>query len=133
MANLDDLGPAGLSADDVVYVARDCLTTRGFTVQSAIDGDKVVLQAARTGWVDTVTGRRLGLVLRLVRQGGRWHGEALLTDWRDNLAFFLAGALLGPVGWSAAALSAVSRCFGDDEARQLLSHLREALADREVA
>ncbi len=131
MAGSIELGPATFSADDVKHIAEDCLSCLGFSAHSSTSSDKVVIQAERSGWARAITGRRLGLVVRLSKKGDKWIGEAALTDWQDNLAFFFAATVLGPVGWGAAALSAASRLFSDNDKAKLFDYLRDAFGKKE--
>lgn len=126
------LGGAALDADELVWCAAECLASLGYRTRSHVDGDRAVVEGSRDGLVDTVTGRRRVVVVRLERRGGTWHADARLTDWRHNLAFFAASALLGPVGAAGAAASAACRLFDDDARRTLLAHLGSAVRDKEV-
>ena len=131
MATNVELGPSTFSADDVKHIAEDCLSCLGFSVQSTTTQDKVVIQAERSSWSRVITGRRLGLVVRLTKKSDKWTGEAAVTDWRDNIGFFVAATVLGPVGWGAAALSAASRLFSDNDKEKLFGYLRDAFGKQE--
>lgn len=126
----EDLGPReGLSAEALAGCAADWLSARGFLLRTRIRDGVITLEAVKNGWADGLTGRRKMLVLRLEAHGSRWRGEAKLQDLRHNLAFAAGAALMGPVGWAGATVSAVSRLWDPDWIRDLFAVLRARLQD----
>lgn len=126
----EDLGSIeGLGAEALAGAAAAWLSDRGFLVQTRIRDGMVTLRAAKTGWIDGLTGRRKSLVIELRPRSARWRGDARLEDLRKNVAFAAGAALLGPLGWAGATVSAVSRLWDPDWIRDLFAYLRARLLD----